>query len=200
MLRIDVSTVPYSIPADNPFVGITGDDEIYQYGLRNPWRFTFDRLTGDLWIGDVGQGAWEEVDFHQAGSPAGENWGWRCYEGNSTYNVAGCGVMGDYDFPIYVYDHSFGAGGFAITGGYVYRGTQNPGMYGYYIFCDYVTGNWWTTVSNGAGGWISAMSDFAFDGISSFGEGVDGEIYCSSLSSGEIYHVVDKCSNIDLSF
>ncbi len=200
MLRIDVSTVPYSIPADNPFVGITGDDEIYQYGLRNPWRFSFDRLTGDLWIGDVGQGAWEEVDFHAAGSPAGENWGWRCYEGNSTYNTTGCGAIGDYDFPIYVYDHSFGAGGFAITGGYVYRGTQNPGMYGYYVYCDYVTGNWWTTVSNGAGGWNTAMSDFAFDGISSFGEGVDGEIYCSSLSSGEIYHVVDKCSNINLSF
>jgi len=198
MLRIDVSTVPYTIPADNPFVGITGDDEIWQYGLRNPWRFSFDRLTGDLWIGDVGQGAWEEVDFQPATSNGGENWGWRCYEGNNTYNIAGCGPIGNYDFPIYVYDHTFGAGGFAITGGYVYRGTQNPGMYGYYIFCDYVTGNWWTTVSDGAGGWISGLDDFAFDNISTFGEGYDGEIYCASLSGGEIYHLVDLCSNINL--
>jgi glucose/arabinose dehydrogenase len=200
MLRIDVSTVPYSIPADNPFVGITGDDEIWQYGLRNPWRFTFDRQTGDMWIGDVGQGNWEEVNFQPASSTGGENWGWRCYEGNATYNAAGCGAMGDYDFPVYVYNHTFGAGGFAITGGYVYRGTQFPGMQGYYIYCDYVTGNWWTTVSNGAGGWISAMSDFAFDGIATFGEGNDGEIYCASLSSGEIYHVVDLCANINLTF
>lgn len=200
MLRIDVSTVPYSIPADNPFVGITGDDEIYQYGLRNPWRFSFDRLTGDLWIGDVGQGAWEEVDFKAAGDPGGQNWGWRCYEGNATYNTTGCGAIGDYLFPIYAYNHTFGAGGFAITGGYVYRGTQNPTMNGYYIFCDYVTGNWWTTISDGAGGWITEMNDFAFDNIGTFGEGVDGEIYCASLSSGEIYRVVDLCSNINLDF
>lgn len=198
MLRIDVSTVPYSIPADNPYVGITGDDEIWHVGLRNPWRFSFDRLTGDLWIGDVGQGAWEEVNYQPAASTGGENWGWRCYEGNNTYNTTGCGAIGTYDFPIYVYDHTFGAGGFSITGGFVYRGTQNPGMYGYYIFCDYVTGNWWTTKSNGAGGWISALDDFTFDNIATFGEGADGEIYCASLSGGQIYKLVDLCSNINL--
>lgn len=198
MLRIDVSSLPYTNPPDNPFVGITGDDEIWQYGLRNPWRFSFDRLTDDLWIGDVGQGAWEEVDFQPASSTGGENWGWRCYEGNAIYDAAGCAGAGSYDFPIYVYNHTFGAGGYAITGGYVYRGTQFPGMVGYYIFCDYVTGNWWSTVSNGFGGWTTVMEPLAQDDISTFGEGVDGEIYCASLSGGQIYHVIDDCGAFDL--
>lgn len=195
MLRIDVSTVPYSIPPDNPYVGVSGDDEIWQYGLRNPWRYSFDRLTGDLWIGDVGQGNWEEVDFAPASSTGGENWGWRCYEGNAAYNLAGCGAPGDYEFPIYVYNHTFATGGFAITGGYVYRGADYPGMQGYYIFCDYVTGNWWTTVSDGAGGWITEMSDLSFDDVSTYGEGSDGEIYCATLSGGQIYKVIDNCGS-----
>lgn len=195
MLRIDVSTVPYSIPSSNPYVAITGDDEIWQYGLRNPWRFSFDRQTGDLWIGDVGQGAWEEVDFQPAGSAGGENWGWRCYEGNATYNTTGCGPAANYDFPIYVYDHSFANGGYAITGGYVYRGADYPGMQGYYIFCDYVTGNWWHTVSDGAGGWITTASDLDFADVSTFGEGADGEIYCATLSGGDIYKVIDQCGS-----
>ncbi len=195
MLRIDVSTVPYSIPADNPFVGITGDDQIWQYGLRNPWRFSFDRMTGDLWIADVGQGAWEEVNFVPASSTGGENWGWRCYEGNATYNTTGCGPAGGYDFPIYVYDHTFGAGGFSITGGYVYRGSDYPGMQGYYIFCDYVTGNWWHTVSNGMGGWTSILTSFDFADVATFGEGSDGELYCATLSGGQIYKVIDNCGS-----
>ena len=199
MLRIDVSSVPYSIPADNPYVGIVGDDEIWHVGLRNPWRFSFDRLTGDLFIGDVGQGAWEEIDFQPAASPGGENWGWRCYEGNHEYLIGGCGPIGNYDFPIYEFDHSFANGGFAVTGGYVYRGIEYPGMYGYYIYCDYVTGNWWTTVSNGAGGWITEKNDFSFDNISTFGEGNNGEIYCANLSAGDIYHVVDACGAFALS-
>lgn len=193
MLRIDVSTVPYSIPADNPFVGVSGDDEIWQYGLRNPWRFSFDSETGDLWIGDVGQGAWEEVNFAPSTSTGGENWGWRCYEGNAEYNTAGCLPIGSYDFPIYAYNHSFAVGGYAITGGYVYRGSDYPGMQGYYIFCDYVTGNWWHTVSDGVGGWISTLTDFDFDDISTFGESSDGELYCASLSGGQIYKVIDNC-------
>lgn len=199
MLRIDVSSLPYTNPATNPFIGITGDDEIWQYGLRNPWRFSFDRETGDLWIGDVGQGAWEEVNFQPASSTGGENWGWRCYEGNAVYDGAGCAGAGSYDFPIYVYNHTFALGGYAITGGYVYRGTQYPGMVGYYIFCDYVSGNWWTTVSNGVGGWTSVKEPFTQDDISTFGEGADGEIYCASLSGGEIYHVVDACGDFELS-
>ncbi len=199
MLRIDVDGgSPYAIPADNPFVGITGDDEIWAYGVRNPWRFSFDRSTGDLWIGEVGQNAWEEVDFQPAGSTGGENYGWRCYEGNHDYNTAGCGPMGDYDAPVFEYNHSFGAGGYAITGGYVYRGSQFPGMVGYYIFCDYVSGNWWTLTSNGAGGWNSQfLSGFQSD-VSSYGEGYDGEIYACNLSNGDIYHVVDACGNFSL--
>ncbi|MFI5171377.1 MAG: PQQ-dependent sugar dehydrogenase [Chitinophagales bacterium] len=199
MLRIDVSTVPYSIPADNPFVGVTGDDEIWQYGLRNPWRFSFDRLTGDLWIGDVGQGAWEEVDFQPAASTGGENWGWRCYEGNATYNTAGCTGIGNYDFPIFVYPHVFATGGYAIIGGIVYRGDDYPGMYGYYIFTDNVTDNWWTTYPNGVGGWTTVINSLSMDDITTYGEGYDGEIYCAARGSGNIYHVIDACGNFSLS-
>ncbi len=200
MLRIDVdSGSPYGIPPSNPYVGITGDDEIWQIGLRNPWRFTFDRETGDLWIGDVGQNAWEEVDLQPASSTGGENWGWRCFEGFDDYNTAGCGPFGDYDAPIFAYDHSFGAGGYALTGGYVYRGAEFPGMVGYYIFCDYVSGNWWTLVSDGAGGWISEFLPGFQSDVSSYGEGYDGEIYACNLSNGDIYHVIDQCGNFSLS-
>ncbi len=199
MLRLDVSTLPYTSPADNPFVGITGDDEIWAYGLRNPWRFSFDRLTGDLWIGDVGQSAWEEVDFQPAASTGGENYGWRCYEGNHSYNLTGCAGMGAYDFPVFEYNHTYATGGYAITGGYVYRGTEFPGMNGYYIFCDYVSGNWWTLKSNGAGGWNNQFFSGLQTDVATYGEGSDGEIYAANLATGEIYHVVDLCGNFSLS-
>lgn len=192
MLRIDIDGAsPYAIPPDNPFVGITGDDEIWAYGLRNPWRFSFDRLTGDMWIGDVGQGAWEEVDFQAAGSDGGENYGWRCYEGNDEYDVSTCDLGGTFVFPIHEYNHSFSTGGYAITGGYVYRGSEFAGMYGYYIVCDYVTGNFWTIYPDGTGGWNTELLAGLEDDISSFGEDVYGEIYACDLSSGDIYHVID---------
>jgi glucose/arabinose dehydrogenase len=193
VLRIDVDGAsPYAIPSDNPFVGITGDDEIWAYGLRNPWRFSFDRLTGDMWIGDVGQGAWEEVNFQPTSSAGGENYGWRCYEGNAEYNTSLCDLDDTYIFPVLEYNHSFASGGFAITGGYVYRGAEFSGMYGYYITCDYVTGNFWTIVPDGSGGWVTELQADIEADISSFGEGVDGELYACDLSSGEIYHVIDE--------
>lgn len=199
MLRLDVSSLPYTSPATNPFVGVTGDDEIWAYGLRNPWRFSFDRLTGDLWIGDVGQNSWEEIDFQPAASPGGENYGWRCYEGNHTYNTTGCAGIGSYKFPIFEYNHTIGAGGYALTGGYVYRGVQFPGMYGYYVCCDYVSGNFWTLHSNGVGGWNSQFFSALQTDISTFGEGNDGEIYAGNLATGEIYHVIDLCGSFSLS-
>lgn len=103
--------------------------------------------------------------------------------------------IGSYDFPIFDYNHSFATGGYAITGGYVYRGDDYPGMQGYYIFCDYVTGNWWHTVSDGVGGWISTLTDFDFDDVSTFGESSDGELYCATLSGGQIYKVIDNCGS-----
>jgi hypothetical protein len=104
MLRLDVDNgTPYGIPPTNPFVGVDGLDEIWAYGLRNPWRWSFDRLTGDLWIGDVGQNKWEELDFQAASSSGGENYGWRCYEGNHTYNTSLCDLSASYVFPIFEY-------------------------------------------------------------------------------------------------
>ena len=108
ILRIDpFGATPYAIPASNPFFGQANKKgEIWSYGWRNPWRASFDRLTGDYWIGDVGQSAWEEIDYQPASSPGGENYGWRCYEGNATYNMSGCNtVTANYVFPVYVYNH-----------------------------------------------------------------------------------------------
>src|SRR5262249_4132793 len=136
ILRIDVNGNPFSIPSDNPFVGKTGRDEIWAYGVRNPWRWSFDRWNYDLWIGDVGQDAWEEIDYQQASSNGGENYGWRCYEGNHNYNTTGCGPMTNYDAPVYEYAHS---GNAATVGGYVYRGAEYGNTFGVYFFTDEYT-------------------------------------------------------------
>ncbi|MCH8331846.1 MAG: PQQ-dependent sugar dehydrogenase, partial [Bacteroidetes bacterium] len=153
MLRIDVDGAsPYAIPTTNPFVDSTAVlDEIWAIGLRNPWRFSFDRQTGDLWIGDVGQNAWEEVDFEPASSPGGINWGWRCYEGDVTYNNSGCAGMANYEFPAVVYRNSFSTG-CTVVGGYVYRGSKYSDLEGHYIYGDYCSGYFYTLYPNGQGG------------------------------------------------
>ncbi len=200
MLRINVNAgSPYSIPPSNPFVGTAGADEIWAYGLRNPWRFSFDRLTGDMWIGDVGQGAWEEIDFQAANDAGGDNYGWRCYEGTHPYNTSSCNLTAPFTFPIFEYPHEFSQGGFSVTGGFVYRGVQYPDLYGLYIFCDYVTGNFWTTVSNGTGNWNTIQLNLNQPNIATFGEDVKGELYAANLSTGEIYHLAG-CGGISLSF
>jgi glucose/arabinose dehydrogenase len=185
MLRVDVngggsppdcgSGVNYTVPADNPFVDGPGGncDEIWHLGLRNPWRFSFDRLTGDMFIGDVGQNAWEEVNFQPAASAGGENWGWRCYEGNHPFNTAGCGPAGDYDFPILEYPHSLGC---SITGGYAYRGPAMPGLgQGTYLFADFCSGRVWGTRLQG-GQWRRVQFGDTPYMISSFGETEAGEL------------------------
>jgi glucose/arabinose dehydrogenase len=137
MLRIDVNaTGPYNIPPGNPFAGnlVTGADEIWSYGLRNAWKFSFDTNTGNVIIADVGQGAIEEINRMPA-TQAGINYGWRCYEGNNAYNTAGCAPMSTMTFPVAVYDHS--GGKCSITGGYIYRGSQYPALQGKYFFADY---------------------------------------------------------------
>ena len=136
VLRIDVSAATgYTVPPDNPFVSAPGADEVWAYGLRNPWRYSFDRETGELWLADVGQAAWEEVDKVISGG----NYGWDCYEGNASYEPAGCGP-GPYQWPRLVYDHSVGC---SITGGYVYHGALYPELAGWYVYGDYCSGRIW---------------------------------------------------------
>ncbi|MEE2906654.1 MAG: PQQ-dependent sugar dehydrogenase [Planctomycetota bacterium] len=196
MLRIDVSSLPYSSPPDNPFVSQTGDDEIWSYGLRNAWRCSFDRDTGDLWMGDVGQNAWEEVDFQLASSPGGENWGWRCYEGDHSYNTSGCPSSGTMDFPIWEYSHGGSPFRCSITGGYVYRGSSMPWLDGTYFFADYCSNQIWSLRYDGSN--VSEYTDRtseltpnagAIGAISSFGEDYYGELYICDLN-GEIFKIV----------
>ncbi len=191
MLRIDVDNgTPYGIPASNPFVGNNDVlDEIWALGLRNPWRFSFDSETNDLWIGDVGQNVWEEIDFQPANSTGGENYGWRCYEGDAVYNNSGCGPAGDYVFPVLDYSH----GNFehcSVTGGYVYRGCNNPDLVGHYIYADYCSGVFWSIVPDGLGGWTNTqVANYPGYDISTFGEDVHGELYAARLGNGRIYKI-----------
>jgi glucose/arabinose dehydrogenase len=182
MLRIDVDTGdPYGIPQTNPFVGVNGAlDEIWAYGLRNPWRFSFDRATGDLYIGDVGQYDVEEIDLQPASSPGGENYGWSCMEGDMVRNYNPCDEV-PLTAPILVYDHDFGC---SVTGGFVYRG-KIGGLNGRYVFADYCTGIIWFA-EPGAGGWTADEWGDAGFGISSFGEDDDGELYLVNRSNGVI--------------
>lgn len=205
MLRIDIDNgSPYSVPSNNPFVNDANVlDEIWAIGVRNPWRFSFDRETGDLWIADVGQNAWEEIDFQPANSPGGENYGWRCYEGNhlnGNVNTSSCGSASDYVAPIYEVQHSGFSGPCSVTGGFVYRGEDYPDLEGIYIFADYCTGEIFTVAPDGSGGWIGQeVADFNYD-ISTFGEDVDGELYLARMGQGRIYKVVsDACASLTVS-
>lgn len=172
---------PYGIPPDNPFVDRAGArPEIWAYGLRNPWRFSFDRRTGDLWIGDVGQAAWEEVDRQPAGSAGGENYGWNLMEGAHPFN--GATPPADAVPPVYEYGHTDGR--CVVTGGYVYRGQAIPGLVGAYVFADFCTGKLEAIrVRDGrvAG---HAFLGAAAPSLSSFGEDASGELYALSLSGG----------------
>lgn len=191
MLRIDVEAgvVPYAIPADNPFVGDpTTLDEIWALGLRNPWRYSFDRLTGDLYIGDVGQTELEEIDFQAASSDGGENYGWRCYEGTEPYNLAGCEVPSEYTFPVEEYSHNLGC---AVTGGYVYRGEQYPRLDGVYFYGDYCSGRIWGLQESGTGWESLELLDTSLF-ISSFGEDEAGNLFLTDLVGGAVYEVVDS--------
>jgi glucose/arabinose dehydrogenase len=201
ILRIDVDTAfPFAIPADNPFVGVAGvREEIWSYGLRNPWRFSFDRLTGDLFIGDVGQASWEEVDFQLATSTGGENYGWRRMEGSSCFNPPTNCNDGTLVLPILQYDHTLGR--CSVTGGYRYRGSANPDLEGIYFYGDYCTGRIWGAKEDGLGGWTTTeLLDTPFL-ISTFGEDESGELYVADLSSpnGVIYQIVQANGAADAS-
>jgi uncharacterized repeat protein (TIGR01451 family) len=192
MLRIDVdSASPYAVPPDNPYVGKPGLDEIWAIGLRNPWRFSFDRLNGDLYIGDVGQNAWEEVSYQAGSTPGGLNFGWRCKEGTHLYNFAGACQSAVLTDPIAEYDHSTGR---SITGGFVYRGMQFPSLNGLYFYADYVTGRIWSIrkLSDSPITWTAPelMLESGLN-ISAFGEDENGELYITAINQQSLYQVID---------
>ena len=182
MLRIDPHTAdgrPYSIPPDNPFVDRAGArPEIWAYGLRNPWRYAFDRATGDLWIADVGQSAWEEIDRHAADAPAGTDYGWNLVEGSHRYT--GSAPHGAVP-PTYEYSHA--GGGCVVIGGAVYRGSDIPALVGAYLFADYCLGEL-EAIRLGDGDVEHAVLGPTVPNISSFGEDAAGEIYVLSLDGG----------------
>jgi glucose/arabinose dehydrogenase len=182
ILRINVdSKEPYAIPADNPF-----GNEIWAYGLRNPWRISFDRLTGDLYIADVGQDKWEEVNFVPRGSPGGMNFGWDYYEGTHEYDPPSAGVS-ELWYPVAEYSHA--EGGCSVTGGYVYRGSM-PEWNGIYLYGDYCTGHVWGLIKAG-NQWQSQLLFEAQGLITSFGQDEKGEIYLLT-DDGKISQLVRK--------
>ncbi len=202
LLRLDVdqnvATPPfYGIPPGNPFAA-AGDgiaDEIWASGLRNPWRFSFDRLTGDLFIGDVGQGAREEVDRQPAASPGGEDYGWRVMEGTLCFDAnpgadPDCppGLPGCFD-PSYtapIFEYGRDQGDRSVTGGYVYRGRAIPSLRGRYVFGDFVSGRIWSLEETSPGSWTRGLLLESGRGVASFGEDLAGELYVMDLFGGQL--------------
>lgn len=192
ILRIDVNAPTYTVPPSNPFVGQSSKrNEIWAYGLRNPWRFSFDRATGDLWIADVGQGSWEEIDFQPATSIGGENYGWRKMEGTHCFNpTSNCSEPG-FVMPIAEYSHSGGA--CSATGGYVYRGGRSPRLHGTYLFGDYCNGVIRGTFRDATTGVATTrvLLDTPLT-ISTFGEDMNGELYVADYNNGVLYRLFDS--------
>ena len=191
ILRLDVdSAEPYAIPPDNPFVQGGGAPEVWAWGLRNPWRFSFDRLNGDLWIGDVGQGSWEEIDYLPASSPGGANFGWNYREGahpfasNDTTLPADLGLID----PVVDYGRDQGI---TVIGGYVYRGEQMPEWGGIYLYGDYGSGTIWGLLQDAQGVWQNALHFQTGLNITSFGEGEGGELYLVDYS-GSLFRLEPK--------
>jgi glucose/arabinose dehydrogenase len=188
LLRIDVSQGdPYTVPADNPFLK-QGKPEIWAYGLRNPWRFSFDRATGDLYIGDVGQDTWEEIDFLPAGSKGGVNFGWNYMEATHPYKGQPPAGLAQVD-PIFEYKHPTGC---SVTGGYVYRGSALPSLQGIYLYADYCTGKISGLLRDAQGNWQYKQLFETGTFISSFGEDDQGELYITSHQNGVVMKLVKK--------
>ena len=189
ILRLDVDTgSPYGVPQDNPFITTAGArPEIWSFGWRNPWRMAFDAATGDLYVADVGQNQYEEVDVELAGSGGGQNYGWRLMEASHCFNPTSCDpatlkvVM-----PIAEYPHSQGC---SVTGGYVYHGTQFPQLNGVYLYADYCTGTLWGLRHEADGSWSQAELLASGKIISSFGLDAAGELYLIDHRSGEVWQV-----------
>ncbi len=196
LLRLDIDNPGggnnYGIPADNPFAGsAVNAEEIWAYGLRNPWRFSFDSANGDIWIGDVGQEDVEEIDRAGA-TEAGLNYGWRCYEGSDPYNTTGCPNPSELTFPIAEYSSSTGSGNCSITGGYVYRGSDYPSLSGLYFYADVCSGRIGTVTSGGT------LVDHGTYGGSwtSFGVDIEEELYIVD-HGGRIYKITSTLGVTD---
>ena len=196
MLRIDVNRnvdrAPYyGIPAENPYVSTTGPAEAWAYGLRNPWRFSFDRLTGDLFIGDVGQGAREEIDYQPLTSRGGQNYGWKIMEGTlcGTGGDAGCtspvAACGDPSYTLPIIEYSHDNGNCSVTGGYMYRGTAIPDLAGTYVYGDFCSGQIWAAAQQ-SGTWSPVLLPINLPQLTTFGEDAFGELYAAT-STGSLY-------------
>ena len=192
MLRLDVDGgTPYIIPPDNPYVGQPGRDEIWAIGLRNPWRYSFDRQTGDLYIGEVGQNLWEEISFQAAGTPGGVNFGWRCKEGFHDYLFEGDCLTANLTDPIVEYSHDVGR---SVTGGFVYRGSVYFDLVGRYFYADYVNGKIWSLYKTSTNPIDFSLPELELDtgfNISAFGEDEQGELYVVDYSGGKIRRLID---------
>lgn len=193
ILRIDVTSLPYTIPPGNPYTGASSAlDEIWAMGLRNPYRSSIDRQTGDLYIADVGQDTWEEVSFVPSSNPGGVNFGWPIIEGRHCYNPSSNCDSSGLRFPIAEYQH---LGGFcSITGGYVYRGCGMPSLQGYYMFGDFCVGDIWLIKHDGdsVSEFFDVSSQIGVGGaeLSGFGEDASGEMYVAELFAGVVYKIV----------
>jgi glucose/arabinose dehydrogenase len=189
ILRVDVNGgEPYAIPADNPFASGGGKPEIWAYGLRNPWRFSFDRLTGDMYIADVGQNQWEEVDFQPAGAPGGANYGWNYLEASHAFRgnpPADAKLVP----PVFEYEHGLGC---SITGGYVYRGEALPELRGIYLASDFCTGKIWGLLRAADGTFQSQELFQTGYNVTSFSQDQQGEIYLLDQASGGVYRLQKK--------
>ncbi|MCL8007477.1 PQQ-dependent sugar dehydrogenase [Gelidibacter japonicus] len=202
LLRIDVNNPQngdnYGIPNNNPYVDNPNAlNEIWASGLRNPWKFSIDKTTNDIWIADVGQLKFEEINKASA-SDAGLNYGWRCYEGNNTYNTSNCPDVNTLTFPIAEYSHD-NSGRFkcSITGGYRYRGTAQPNLTGIYFFADYCSSEIGMLKENN-GNWTMTFTEpFNGNNWTTFGEDVNGELYIGDISSGSIYKIKDATLGLD---
>lgn len=195
MLRIDVdgddfpgdALRNYAIPPTNPYVGVTGDDEIWASGLRNPFRCSFDMVTGDLYIGDVGAGSWEEIDFEPAGTTGPTNYGWGCMEGTHC-NGSFCTCNGpDLTLPVHEYSHSLGC---SVSGGSVYRGCAIPELVGTYFFGDFCSGRIWSfrMVGGNVQDFTDHSADISTGSLVAIGYDADGELYIVSLN-GQVYRL-----------
>ena len=193
ILRIDVDHGdPYAIPPGNPFLTtFISRAEVWAYGLRNPWRFSFDRVTGDLYIADVGQAQREEINFQPASSEGGENYGWRVMEGTLCYIPPSdnCNAGRQFVEPIIEYGRAGGA--CSVTGGYVYRGTRYPKLNGIYLYGDYCNGMIWGVRQTAPGEFRPALQLDTTLLISTFGEDIHGEVYVADHRNGGIYRIVD---------
>lgn len=195
-----VNSSAYTVPANNPAVDGPGGtcDEIWAYGLRNPWQTSFDSQTGELFIGDVGQSSIEEIDYQPASSSGGENYGWDCYEGSQEVGANNdpgpCQDPESYVFPIFEYERPPGSGNCSVTGGYVYRGYRFPSLYGRYLLTDFCSGRFWDLRKLPDGSWQpTTHSDLELlqigTGNAAFGERCDGELFVANVIRGELYHI-----------